>query len=74
MLPLNIYRCDIIGTGVLSGHGIKIPWTVAFYVSSLVMSLVAIRTENVLINIHIIQSSAVSEGEVSTSVVCNRVL
>ncbi|XP_064093030.1 neurofilament heavy polypeptide-like isoform X2 [Macrobrachium nipponense] len=41
-------RCDLSGIGVLSGHGLKIPWTPAFYLSSLALSLVAIRTEDVL--------------------------
>lgn len=58
-------RSDLIGTGVFSGHGIKVPWTTAFYISSLVLSLVAIRTENVLINFQVYQSSGFSEKEVT---------
>lgn len=43
-------RCDLVGVGVFSGHGIKMPWTPALYISSLILSLAAIRTENTLIN------------------------
>ncbi|KAG7154021.1 putative Transmembrane protein 237-like [Homarus americanus] len=58
-------RSDLIGLGVFSGHGIKVPWTTAFYISSLVLSLVARRTENLLINFSIYQSSGFSTKEVT---------
>ncbi|XP_045606165.2 uncharacterized protein [Procambarus clarkii] len=57
-------RSDLIGNGVFSGHGIKVPWTTAFYISSLVLSLAAIRTENVLINYNSYRSSSFTEKEI----------
>lgn len=58
-------RCDLIGVGVFSGHGIKMPWTPALYLSSLVLSLVAIRTENILINFKNYFDEVVSKEKVS---------
>lgn len=58
-------RCDLIGVGVFSGHGIKMPWTPALYISSLVLSLVAIRTENILINLKIYVGEVLSKEKVS---------
>lgn len=51
--------------GVLSGHGIKMPWTPALYISSLVLSLVAIRTENTLINFKNYVDEVISKEKVS---------
>lgn len=63
---MNIYRSDLFGIGVVSGHGIKVPWTPAFYVASLVLSLVAARCENVLIHPSVSQGKSLSEGDVSS--------
>ncbi|KAG0720711.1 hypothetical protein GWK47_047915 [Chionoecetes opilio] len=57
-------RCDL-GVDVFSGHGIKIPWTPALYISSLVLSLLAVRAENVLINFKTFVPEVVSEEKAS---------
>lgn len=58
-------RCDLVGVGVFSGHGIKMPWTPALYISSLILSLVAIRTENTLINFKNYVDEIISKEKVS---------
>ncbi|KAK8375589.1 hypothetical protein O3P69_008416 [Scylla paramamosain] len=58
-------RCDLIGVGVVSGHGIRMPWTPALYISSMVLSLVAVRAENVLINYTSYVDEVVSEEKAS---------
>ncbi|MPC31819.1 transmembrane protein 237A-like isoform X2 [Portunus trituberculatus] len=58
-------RCDLIGVGVFSGHGIRMPWTPALYISCMVLSLVAVRAENVLINYSNYVDEVVSEEKVS---------
>ncbi|KAK4299774.1 hypothetical protein Pmani_027971 [Petrolisthes manimaculis] len=62
-------RHDLLGLGVFSGHGIKIPWTPAFYIASLVLSLVAVRTENILINVQMYQEEKVFTHEEVTEYV-----
>lgn len=57
-------RCDLIGVGVFSGHGIRMPWTPALYIASMVLSLVAVRAENVLINYSNYVDEVVSEEKV----------
>ena len=35
------------------GHGLKVPWTPALYLSGLVLTLVMVRTEDVLTHGHL---------------------
>lgn len=65
IFPFLHGRCDLIGVGVFSGHGIRMPWTPALYISSMVLSLVAVRAENVLINYSNYVDEVISEEKVS---------
>ena len=48
-----IYRCDVAGKGLFTGHGIQVPWTPLFYFVSFTLSLIMVRAESFFAYFHL---------------------
>ncbi|XP_076043433.1 uncharacterized protein LOC143026614 [Oratosquilla oratoria] len=54
-------RCDIGSLKIISGHNIKVPWCPAIYLTCLVLSLVAIKVEDILAHTNIYPSEMIDQ-------------